>query len=61
MRARSGGGSQVTISGNMKFLDSLFGSLFPIGDKYHGLPDDLIGLGKFCVSVLFCFDLLEEI
>jgi hypothetical protein len=59
MRARSG--SQVTISGNMKFLDSLFGSLLPIGDKYHGLPDDLIGLGKFCVSVVFCFHLLEDI
>jgi hypothetical protein len=41
--------SKVGISGGTKFADDLFFSLFPLGDKYGGLPDTFLGLGKYCV------------
>jgi hypothetical protein len=47
--ASGGYRSKVGISGGTKFADDLFFSIFPLGDKHGGLPDTLLGLGKYCV------------
>ncbi len=47
--ASGGYRSKVGIPGGTKFADDLFFSLFPLGDKYGGLPDTFLGLGKYCL------------
>jgi hypothetical protein len=39
---------KTSISGDVKFLDDLVTNFFPLGDKYGGLPENVISMGRYC-------------
>jgi len=49
LQASATGQTKISLSGGIRFADDLFSSFFPVGDKYGGIPDTILGLGKYCV------------
>jgi hypothetical protein len=39
---------KTSVSGDVKFLDDLVTNFFPLGDKYGGLPENIISMGRYC-------------